>query len=325
MLERNPAKRYASAAEARQALLQSQPEGFLPRTLVADFLSDGTVRRPTARAAARTRKSTLPLRAASLAILAVIGVVLVYYFSKVSQTPSEKPPEVALQPDSTRPTVPPPDTTLAADTTTPGTVVQTPPRIPPAGNSPPDTTPVVRRPDTTVVAVSSEPGFVDLSCRPWASVYLGDSLVGTTPLPGVLTLPPGRHNLVLLNPEIGLPISRTVTVVGGKTAELHINLLRVCGPDPHRFGQAVGGCLCQRQTRTAYALLQADFPAPRHLSGDAEKPGFPGLHRNPGLPGGRSHSRNPRRPRPAAGNSLKILPCPFVPANCPTPNAARPY
>ena len=120
--------------------------------------------------------------------------------------------------------MPPPDTTLAADTTTPGTVVQTPPRIPPAGNSPPDTTPVVRRPDTTVVAVSSEPGFVDLSCRPWASVYLGDSLVGTTPLPGVLTLPPGRHNLVLLNPEIGLPISRTVTVVGGKTTELHINL-----------------------------------------------------------------------------------------------------
>ena len=94
---------------------------------------------------------------------------------------------------------------------------------------------------------------LDIACRPWASVYLGDSLVGTTPLPSALKLPPGVHNLVLLNPEIGLPISRAVTVAGGKTTELRINLYDYVARIRIAVRQAVGRCLCQRQARTAHA------------------------------------------------------------------------
>ncbi len=143
--------------------------------LIADFLSGEPIHRPTARAAARTRKWAHPLRAASIAILAIIGVVLVYYFSMVLHTPVETHlPLVLLTPDTTalrpEPSLQPPDTS-APDTARAGEP-ERPPHQAPGGYQ-------TARFDRDgeigycrTSAAATEPGYVDISCRPWASVYL---------------------------------------------------------------------------------------------------------------------------------------------------------
>jgi hypothetical protein len=52
-------------------------------------------------------------------------------------------------------------------------------------------------------------GSINIQATPWAHVYVGGKLRGTTPLAG-LRLPIGQHKITLVNPE--LDVRRTVTV-----------------------------------------------------------------------------------------------------------------
>jgi serine/threonine protein kinase len=61
-----------------------------------------------------------------------------------------------------------------------------------------------------------EAGYLSFDSMPWSEVYLGNKLLGTTPLIRV-SLPPGRHVLTLKNPEVGTSTSYVVEIASGKS------------------------------------------------------------------------------------------------------------
>ena len=222
MLERSPAKRFHQAGEVREALVKTQPEGLLPRTLLADFLSGKPIRRATIPSVARARAWSRPLRAVTTFVLLAAGAAVVFHFATLtreseeiqgppvgpfeSESPFEKPATTSEEPI---PVVNPP---------TPSR--ETPSGTPLATDSRGRTDTGVSIPPVTVAA----DGYLSLSTRPWASVYVGDSMVGTTPMPGRLTLRAGRQRVLLLNPEIGIPVQREVEIRPDATTELSVNL-----------------------------------------------------------------------------------------------------
>jgi len=119
--------------------------------------------------------------------------------------PSERPPSGGLTPGEAAP---------------PTTSPEIPSGAPPVVSSRGRVDTGVSVPQVTVAAN----GYLTLSTRPWASVYIGDSLVGTTPMPGRLSLRAGRQRVLLLNPEIGIPVQREVEIRPNETTELSVNL-----------------------------------------------------------------------------------------------------
>jgi serine/threonine protein kinase len=67
-------------------------------------------------------------------------------------------------------------------------------------------------------------GTLRIQCRPWARVYISDSLWGTTPMSDPLQLTSGAHTVVLINDEIKQPVSRIVTILPDSTVLLDIDL-----------------------------------------------------------------------------------------------------
>jgi serine/threonine-protein kinase len=64
------------------------------------------------------------------------------------------------------------------------------------------------------VGVASTDGYLSLDSAPWAEVYLGNQLLGNTPLLRV-ALPPGKHELTLKNPELQRSTTYVVEVQAG--------------------------------------------------------------------------------------------------------------
>jgi serine/threonine-protein kinase len=229
MLEKAPGKRFQNAADARDALLEGLPEGTLPKTLVADFLSGETIRRMTPTAAGRTRRGSKILQQVTILLLVVAGVVLIYQFASLTHAPRPVPqgPQ-PWNPDSSAKTQTGDSTGIKTDTA--GTKPVTDQKSSTVGDSSKSKRPVTIIPpppakvDTSGNVDPGIPGMLDISCRPWANVYFQDSLLGTTPFPGPLTLPSGPCDLVLLNKDIGLPIVRHLLITPGRTTELKIDL-----------------------------------------------------------------------------------------------------
>lgn len=220
LLERQPDKRHSSASEARLALATTQPEGMLPRALIADYLSGDTVQRAGVTRTARRPHSRTKRTALMLMLVAALGVAG-YFGSRIRSTSVEIPvdsvatavPRVIdtnavarIETDSVGHSREP-----AGDTTVGVNVMQ------PPGQRP------VSEPSEAPIA-PPDPAILEITTRPWASVYLGDSLVGTTPLASSLKLVPGDYEFVLLNPEIGFPVMRRITARAGETSELKVNL-----------------------------------------------------------------------------------------------------
>jgi serine/threonine protein kinase/pimeloyl-ACP methyl ester carboxylesterase len=219
MLDPSPAKRYQRAGEVRDALAETQPEGLLPPALLEDYLSGKPIRQATAKSAARARAWSWPLRGAVTLVLLVVGAVVVFHFATLTrQLPEIQGPPVgpfeSEQPPA-KPTSPvtPQETTRTAPR-------ETPVSQPPVTTSHPRVDTSLSLPPGSVTA----DGYLSLSTRPWASVYVGDSLVGTTPLPGKLSLPAGRRRILLLNPEIGIPVQREVEIRPNQTTDVSVNL-----------------------------------------------------------------------------------------------------
>ena len=145
------------------------------------------------------RPSALP--AVAGAILIALSGLLVWWWV---DTPEPKAP-------------PPPPPIAEAPVETP-TVAALPPPPPP----PP---PVVREPPKkrTKKRVKKKPGRLTLDTRPWTRVYLGRRLLGMTPLVNK-KLPSGKHQLRLVNPELGLKKTITVTIRPGKTTRIQKTL-----------------------------------------------------------------------------------------------------
>jgi serine/threonine protein kinase/pimeloyl-ACP methyl ester carboxylesterase len=223
MLERSPARRFPKAADAREALAQAQPEGLLPRALLADFLSGKPVRRAAVPTVVRARSWSWPLRAAAMVLLFAVGATVVVRLVTLRRELPEiqGPPVGPFSPET-------PKEEPAVTPNKPGT------EAPPAPETPPSP-PVVRPREPTGTAHWVPPpaveanGYLALSTRPWARVYVGDSLIGTTPLAGRISLCAGGHRLLLLNPEIGIPVQREVEIRPNETTDLSINLYDYVG------------------------------------------------------------------------------------------------
>lgn len=78
-------------------------------------------------------------------------------------------------------------------------------------------------PDAGVVA---EPGTVKVSSTPWAAVRVRGRAESCRDTPCTLTLPPGRHTLLLRNPVANLGKQITVTVKSGETVVVRETLTR---------------------------------------------------------------------------------------------------
>jgi hypothetical protein len=67
------------------------------------------------------------------------------------------------------------------------------------------------------------PGTLDLNASPWAKVYLGRRYLGETPLQGI-SLPAGRYQLRLVNPQRRLSTRITVHIRSGRTTRRSVRL-----------------------------------------------------------------------------------------------------
>ena len=66
-------------------------------------------------------------------------------------------------------------------------------------------------------------GRLTIDTRPWTEVYLGDRRLGMTPMHGI-QLPSGRHELELINEEVGLQRTIVVTIRPGRTERVSLTL-----------------------------------------------------------------------------------------------------
>jgi len=82
--------------------------------------------------------------------------------------------------------------------------------------SPPDAAPAsVDAASTPSPTPRRKPGRLKINLIPWATVTLGRKALGKTPVD--LEVPPGRHKLILSNPDLGKRATRTIVIEPGKT------------------------------------------------------------------------------------------------------------
>jgi serine/threonine protein kinase len=86
----------------------------------------------------------------------------------------------------------------------------------------------VQADETTAERVAADSGFIQISCTPWAKVFLGNEYVGTTPIAGTLKVRAGVHTITFNNPSF-LPIIRSVTVRAGTQSNVEGNFLDQVG------------------------------------------------------------------------------------------------
>jgi len=230
MLEKSAAKRPSRVSEVRQALLERSRDDRLPRTLLQDFLSGEPTRKATTPAVARVRAWSKPFRWFTLVTLFVAGGGLIFHLATLTEKSVPEIGDEGINPAESV-TVFLPTTSeneMTARDTTPISPAD------PAGEE--STRPIAGRvvepipsdrfPEPVMV---ERPGYLSIVSQPWAQVYLGDSLIGNTPLGAAIELSPGEHNVVFLNPEIGLPVIRKARVEGGDTTLLRVNLYENVG------------------------------------------------------------------------------------------------
>jgi serine/threonine-protein kinase len=72
-------------------------------------------------------------------------------------------------------------------------------------------------------ALEKSVGFFSLNTKPWSKVVIDGAPHGSTPLFKV-TLPPGRHEVRMINEEAGIDASRTIEIVAGETQKMNVTL-----------------------------------------------------------------------------------------------------
>ena len=82
--------------------------------------------------------------------------------------------------------------------------------------------------ETNSQKMTSDSGYVQISCTPWAKVFLGNEYVGTTPIAGSLKVKAGVHTITFNNPSF-LPLVRSITVLGGTQTHVEADFLEQVG------------------------------------------------------------------------------------------------
>lgn len=227
-LEKDPATRFASAAEFERALAKAAAEsGIEPsRDAVASLLMSAPMQRrllsipspATMRAAvvARIREDQKKVRGARLqafpVALAVAGFAVV--LGTLAVTRSRDASAIA----STGTGAPAP---LAAPTAPSAIDAHGPPVEAWLAARPARTAPRrVIDPDARIVDPESRrTGLVKLTVKPWAEVFVDDRFVATTPF-APLELDPGSYRIRYVHPEYGSRTERVVVVAGHTTERM---------------------------------------------------------------------------------------------------------
>lgn len=81
-----------------------------------------------------------------------------------------------------------------------------------------------KRPVVKAVAAAGGNGLLRINSRPWAQVFVDGRMVGNTPQMGI-QLAPGNHSVKLVNPQMGLQKTVSVSVKNGQTVTKIMNLI----------------------------------------------------------------------------------------------------
>jgi len=79
-----------------------------------------------------------------------------------------------------------------------------------------------------IIITPSDFGYLQLTCSPWATVYLNKEQIGVTPLSSVLKLATGRHQLELRNPQFPY-FSDSIEVKGNETVQFSFSFWSTVG------------------------------------------------------------------------------------------------
>jgi serine/threonine protein kinase len=234
LLSREPGNRLQTATETHEALAAASSTALFTTKKIEEYLSgkyeeEQPVQKPAQKPCAHKDKKQsalnnwLPWLAGAFIILSGF---LIWYVLPPQQpynpagTPQDSTKTVVTEPQDSSLTELP-TTIIPADS---GVAEQSQEKPPSTVTKPPANTPVGKPDrDSLEVAVGAT-GFLRVQCKPWARVYIADSLWGTTPLSQSLKLASGSHNVVLMNDEINQPISRLVTILPDTTVLLDIDL-----------------------------------------------------------------------------------------------------
>ena len=80
----------------------------------------------------------------------------------------------------------------------------------------------------TTERTTPDSGYIQISCTPWAKVFLGNEYIGTTPIAGSLKVKAGEYAITFNNPSF-LPLVRPVTVQAGQQTHVEANFLEQVG------------------------------------------------------------------------------------------------
>jgi hypothetical protein len=87
---------------------------------------------------------------------------------------------------------------------------------------------IAHKPASSTTEKQNDSGYIQISCAPWAKVFLGNEYIGTTPIAGTLKVQTGSHTLTFENPSF-LPIVKTVSVERNTHATVEVNFLESIG------------------------------------------------------------------------------------------------
>ena len=259
MIEKHPAKRWASANEIIAVLEERfAPYSVSSNRIVRTYLETGDeiAVEPILKPAPMMSKPHRfdKKRSILIGIPLILGAAIAVYYL-FSQLPSEK--EAANFTDFSgriplSAEVPQTDTTIFSipaplKTTEPeavqgksdsvpsgvsGTVQQS--RFDPEGGkdggdgvSPPDQLRKPLQEASSAAALPDAPGTMRIQVEPWADVYLNDALIDKTPF-APMPIPPGRHHLVFQHPKFP-PIFQDIEVKPGEEVLVQVNFWSTVG------------------------------------------------------------------------------------------------
>lgn len=236
MLARDPDKRFETAGEAREGLTAVFPGSFDPSVVIQNCLSgkeplEGM--EPVDSAGTGTARRTKVVWFAAAVLVAAVAVVIGFW-EHLRPGEAERVSEGLLPDSLTEAPVDESRDTVAEmsggdiiQDSIPLDIIPVPVSRESASVSPAvsgETGRTEPPAEETVIPSQAVRGRLWLTTQPWAQVFINDSLWGETPLAGPLTLDEGMYNVVLLNPEIGIPISRSFRVEPEKDGYLDVNL-----------------------------------------------------------------------------------------------------
>jgi serine/threonine-protein kinase len=196
-MERDPAQRYAKAADFRNALADFVDVSRPPTEVVASLRAPETVAVPASR---------VPLRFAVGAVGVAAVAILVYLALRPQPAP---PPAVQVTP---QPVVPAPAPVVEAPAESAATPADEAKPAEPKGT-------LRRRSENVVVPIPVPDGRVVLAVAPWGEVFVDGASRGVSPPLTQLSLPAGAHTIEIRN-NSSPPLSVRIELKPGESISL---------------------------------------------------------------------------------------------------------